>query len=442
MHIPTTFTFRLTARTKRGASAFISIRVIASEQPRNSSVEFLFTFSWTDDSFPPQTIVLKTVMDKLAAYLNATASTLRYVYYYTDGVGYSASLTNCTLPENSCNHPGIDRIKAKLFNNMGTLPAFTAAMDPETYISYVQVSLKGACQKLTRPKVLKQYPVVNLSPCSYVRKTLPYRVFYDEEDGYNLQLSIFKINGIATNVASQWISVNSGENFLYGIITEEIVSKQPHGGYNLTIRARDSSQLYVDTHMMVRIYTVPLHQYYLFNLHMTLKPATFLYDFFEQYNILHMTNTYFKSNFTNILSFKKLSGSNFFTVTSSICTLGQRCDNVAANKLFSQMVLSGSTPLSAFANSFQTRYVVRAVTTYTDPICQQPLNPPVPAINPWTVSATLCGAMRVSIPHYLFTDKEDGDTRNLKLQLFTNEQKPLPISSWLQLNSTSKVRYY
>ncbi len=245
------------------------------------------------------------------------------------------------------------------------------------------------------------------------------------------------VDGKILPPGSGWVQINTASNALYGIVTDAVINEQPATGYNLTIRAYDSTMLYVDAPLIVRIDRGPLIKYYQFTLYLTLKESSFI-DIFEYYTIVSLANAFFKSNLTNAISLKKSSAGSF-SLQSSICTLSQRCDNPAATSIFNKMIKSGSSPQSVFAKAFLPRYTLTSVTTYTDQACKLPQNPPVPLVNPWVVSATYCGKMNVLIPNGIFTDAEDGNTRSLKVELFTSDGKTIPKTSWVQINSTSQV---
>ena len=53
----------------------------------------------------------------------------------------------------------------------------------------------------------------------------------------------------------------------------------------------------------------------------------------------------------------------------------------------------------------------------------------------------ICRNMEVRIPANVFSDKEDGDARNLRLSLFTENNKQLPFEHWLQFDRITQTMY-
>eukprot|EP00794_Sanderia_malayensis_P017595 gene17595-19348_t len=434
------YNFILTATTKRGVSISTNVSLVVSDRAtRNSTVSLALTFAWVGSHSPPPVIILKVIFDRLAAYFNISVQSLRYAHVFEIRNVFAVKIVNCTEISTKCNQQSVSLLKSKLYNNMGTLPAFFSAMNPEIYVMYVQVSPTGPCTKRTVPTVQNKYPVITLSACATFSYRLP-SVFYDEEDNYNLQLHVHAFDGIVPQDPEKiWATINTAENKIYGVITDEIVNKQPRDGYNLTIRAFDSTDLYADTSLILRINNpAPLKKYYQFTLYLSLIPERFLFETWEKFMVVGMLNGFLKGNNSNLVQWKK-TGARSVSLAVSICSLSQRCDNVAAASIFNRMVLSGNTPQPEFAKVFSSRYILTAVTTFIDPICKLPMNPPVPLVNPWLVAATHCGVTEFQIPSGLFFDSEDGNARNLNIELLANNFKPLSKTSWLQINTTSRT---
>ena len=440
--VPSVHRFQLIAKTKRGKSAFNTIELVLSEAWHNTSVALLVNFLWMTGQKPPLAIMLTTFAEKMMTYLGESAENIRFTHLAQVGMVYTTGITNCTAHSDRCSLEGIKKAKSMLYTELGTVLAFRNTMLPEFYVSYTQISKAAECQPPEPPRVMKSFPPITLTPCTTINQSIPYDVFHDEEDGYNLQLVIHAIDGRVPKNETLWLGINEGNNMLYGVVTEQAIKDQPRNGYNLTIRAYDSQFLWAEAHLILTITHRPLQKYYQFTLHLTAIGNAILSPIFQQTIVARIINNYFKANFTNLLSYTKVSNREL-RVSSSICTLPLKCDASSFNSIWSKMATTEGTPRAEFKSAFAQLYMLQSVTQFVDPICLQALDPPVPMMNSWTVPISSCGGFNIQVPAGLFFDKQDGDLRSLSLALYLNDKK-VSTSGWLQLNSTSQVglRYF
>ena len=435
--VPSVYRFQLIATTKRGNSAFNTIELILSDAWQNTSVALVVNFLWMTGEKPPLAIMQSAFAERMTTYLGESIEDIRFTYFVQVGMGYTTAITNCTAHSNRCSLEGIKRVKSMLYTELGTVPAFKDAMLPEFHISYIQMSQAAECQAPEAPRVLKSIPPITLTPCTALNQSIPRDVFYDEEDGYNLQLAIQKIDGRVPKNETFWLGIDEGTSRLYGVVTEQAIKEQPRNGYNVTIRAYDSQFLWAETYLLLKIAEKPLQKFYQFTMRFSMVGNAFSSPIFQQTIVARVINSFFKANFTNIVSYAKTSTTEF-RIRSSICTLPLKCDNSLFNSIWSKMAITGDTPRADFKAAFAQLYTLQSVTKVVDPICLQALDPPVPVINPWIVPISSCGGFNIQIPASLFFDKQDGNLRSLSLELLLNGKK-VSTSSWLQLNSTSQV---
>ena len=435
--IHSTYFFHLIAKTKRGESTFNTITLVLTEEWRNTSSSFLVNFWWMAQNKPSLVEIQVLFAEKLMKYLEMPIERMRFTHFLPNGLQYAIGFTNCTDNSEKCSLDGTKGFENKLYTQMGTVPAFRDSMQPEIYVSYIQETVAPECQPKVGPRVEKPFPPVTAFPCSSINSSLPYDVFYDEEDGYNLRLSIHAVNGRASGNETSWLEINQGSKRLEGVVTEQAIREQPNGGYNLTIRAYDSQSLWAETYLILKIAERPLQKFYQFTLHLTAIGNAFRSQFYRQTLLVRFINSFFKASFINIMSYNKINEGDF-TVRASICTLPSKCDEASFASIFNKMATNSSAPTENFSRAFLGVFTIKSVTSIVDPICKQVLEPPVPMINPWIVSVSNCGGLKIQVPAGLFFDKQDGDLRSLSLELYLNDKK-VTKTGWVQLNSTSQV---
>eukprot|EP00794_Sanderia_malayensis_P014054 gene14054-15515_t len=440
-----TLKFKLKATSKRGLFTYADLHMRIDRNRPNATYSIQINFAWIASNPPSQNTILSTFIDKFSTYFGTTASSFRFSSTQrVSGTSYPyfvLQIVNCSAPYATCDHNSITVMESKLNDVRGTLSAFKNAMGTSIfYITYVQVAKFGVCDmKNTPPILVNPLAMLQVHICSDFNYTLPSSTFRDEEDS-TLQLSVTKINNIPISSTYNWVLLVPSEHTLHGVVTNEVLQNQPIGGYNLTIRATDSGGLYVETFLLIKIIGSEPQKNYQFSLE--LKANQIGQRFMEERQILRTLNSYFQSRFANILSYtKSSSNTNIVTVKCGICTLAKKCDEKAALFYFYQMIDSKKNIVARFASAFSYRYNLISVTTHTDPLCQQALNPPVSLVSKWMITADYCGGFEEKVPTNMFNDAEDGNTSNLSLQLYLSPRTSIPSDNWFRFNQTSQTIY-
>ena len=445
------FSFKLTALNKRGFNVTENVTLTLNEAHPNSSFYFIFNVMWQLNQNSYQAEALSILMDKISFYFQGQISQLHYLAVERNPnfkEYFAVKLSNCTLQYDPCDRAALESLKMRVFVTGGVNPLLISTLGPHFYLLTAQGIATGPCQiKSMPPRVLHPIGTLYAYPCSNITYSIPRNAFYDEEDGTNLPIAVTKINGLGiTSGIYVWLGVVASTKTLYAVITNEVVAKQPAGGYNITLSATDSSSQYVEMNFKIKIVSSSntLPHFYKASLHLTLKASGFRNKGFEENIIVTAINSYFSANVTNIVSYSLTSQARKeFTVTWSLCTLPNRCDKIEADAIYKRMLTSQNTILPQFSQALSFRYTIRSITKIIDPICTGPINPPVPSLTEWTIQGSYCGGFRVQTPEDLFHDPEDGNTRTLSLTLRTvGSTTNLHTSyNWIRLNSTSQVLY-
>ena len=141
---------------------------------------------------------------------------------------------------------------------------------------------------------------------------------------------------------------------------------------------------------------------------------------FYQIQVTNIINKFFNERVVNIFSYSDLiSGS--FRLEWSVCSLPQRCTDSGLKDYSSKIYKFGQPTLGVnnsllilFSNANLQLISVEEVVSkkYIGPF-----NSPISTINPYKISVNYCGGFKHLIDENLFSDVEDGSTRNLKLRL-------------------------
>ena len=441
---PRIISYKLKATTKRGLSITDNLRFRLSEQHPNVSFIIKMNFAWIASNPPARNVILTTMVDRFTAYFNGVPNDFHFVEIQELASSYPyfvLKIGNCSARYSPCDKMTINAISPRINDKHGTVEAFKVAMGKsKVYITYVQVTELGPCLTTnSAPTVKNPLGKIDVSTCSDFNYTLPSNTFRDEEDSV-LQLSVTKINGLPISGNYRWVRIVSTDRLLVGIITDRLISSQPTKGYNLTIRATDGGGLFAETHLIVQI--VGQQPQHLYQFSMQLSTVKIGEQFQEEYEIIRLLNSYFKSKFTNIISYSQAgTAANNLIVRSSICSLPNKCDEAAASSYFNKIKTNQNTVPTELSSYFSSRYTIVSTDVHRATLCQQPLNPPVPSLSTWTIQGSYCGGFRAQVPKSMFRDPEDGDTRALALELYLNTRAALPSNYWVQFNKTSHTIY-
>ena len=434
--------FQLKATAKRGLSVTENVKIRISEQPRNESIQIKINFAWTKSNPPSRNKMLMTVAERFASYLGGSYKDVHFVYISQEPLSaypyFVLRLANCSIPYSPCDKEYMKSILPKLHNNQGTVPAFKSAMGTEIYITYLQIFEYGPCLVTNSPPFVRN-PLgkIQVHTCSDFNYTLPSNTFRDEEDSI-LGLAVIKVDGIPISGNYRWLRMVSSDHLLVGIVTSQVIKNQPSSGYNITIRATDSGGLFTETHLIIQIFGTKPQELYQFSLQ--LSASSLGEQFLEEREVMILLNRYFRSRFANILSYTA-SSSTVMTVKCSICTLQNKCDEAAADSYFKLISTAQNKAPAELQNYFSYKYTILSSKVRRDPLCLEPQNPPVPKSNKWTITGSYCGGIHALVPNDMFNDLEDGNTRNLQLNLYLSNRQSVPSTHWLQLNKTSQVIY-
>ena len=440
--IPSTLSYRIKATTKRGLSVYGKLQFrIASPQP-NVSFTLKMNFVWHQVNPPSKLEILMTLMNRVSAYLGRTSEDILILSMTSStlsiGEYFVVNISNCSARYEPCDREALEIYSQKVLDITGVKEGFKQAMGNEVRNLYVEISTFGPCNILnTAPTVSKLLPRLQVSLCSEFNYTIPSSTFFDKEQS-KLHLSVTEIDGIPVSGSYKWVEIDSASGVLYGFVSDTVLINKPPKGYNLTIRATDNGKLFTETHLVLDI-SGPMPQK-LYQFTMTLRPITPTTSLFtNEISIIKLLNGYFKAKFTHLISAMIHSGN--IIVQCSICTLPKRCDESLAYSYFSRLVTSGNSAPKQLVSYFAHKYNIVTTSVSRSPLCQAAINPPVPSRFTWKVNASYCGGFRTLVPAEMFSDNEDGNTRNLELSLYINKSHPVPYSYWVQLNKTSQEIY-
>ena len=387
----------------------------------------------------------------------------------------------CSI-ENSCGKIGRD-MKKKLFDISGTLKSEVAEfLMPEFVIISGKLLTFLECPWITTteniietnnsqrsipnkpPKVIINPIIIDINSCEEINYQIPSNTFYDNTDGYtpNLQLEMYNCNN-KTIDPSCYIQFNKTTQTIHGIfvyqqyLTDSMFHLFAYNSKGLKatsiIRLRLKEMHKNRSHIFSMVGSIYREESNIYFLAKFLKQISVFYNDTESHisflTILRSSNqvklqwincTIISTCSSNklskvqkiILPYKEIVNTYFieqlaptFFVTSLVFSLDEKCK---ADTVVSQLF---TTSKPSMANTVKTK-LAATQTIKTVPLVQRPL--------PF-LKAFICNSFSYRIPEDTFFDQEDGNTRNLHVELLTINEKKLPKTSWIQFVESSQVVY-
>ena len=439
--------YQLIARDKGGLEANTTLVIVSNTThlPYSYSVDLSF-LSYIEHTTSDQDVLLR-FFSNLMKYLENDLSVERTRILSYNMTNSTPSLvrvlwTNCSTKVFPCRMKAVSSVSAKLRIPVEYVnPNLIRALAPYFIVYSADLELQGPC-KNTPPILMKPVSSIKVPFCSMFRFDIPESTFYDKEEGLtrNLSVSFLDVNGEALSDKS-WLQFNSSSQTIVAIPTSDILQNQPQTGFEFLLLAKDEQDLMVNTSIILRIAETSSD----YNMKITL-----VYKSYENTTIyvnelallINKLESYFWGN--SSLKVKILStfpGSGYPAtnlVVWTICSLHQTSCNFSLVQLLSEK-LNDTKNLNGTLQphfSLETAFI-----ELTGP-CSKIINTAPKVKNNISLIVTnSCVPLQYQIPAKTFLDKEDGDTRNLTLSLLTDKLQSLPLSSWVQFDTSTQKIY-
>ena len=387
----------------------------------------------------------------------------------------------CSI-ENSCGKIGRD-MKDKLFDISGTLKSeVTEFLMPEFVIISGKLLTFLECPWITTteniietnnsqnstlnkpPKVIINPINIDINSCEEINYQIPSNTFYDNTDGYtpNLQLEMYNRNNKTVD-PSCYIQFNKTTQTIHGIfvyqqyLTDNIFHLFAYNSVGLKaisiIKLRLKEMHENRSHIFSMVGSIYREESNIYLLSKFLKQISVFYNDTESHisflTILRSSNQvklqWINCTITStcssaklskvqkiILPYKEIVNTYFieqlaptFFVTNLVFSLDEKCK---ADTVVSQLF---TTSKPSKTNDSKTK-LAATQTIKTVPFVQRPL--------PF-LKVFICNSFSYRIPEDTFFDQEDGNTRNLHVELLTINERKLPKRSWIQFVESSQVVY-
>ncbi|XP_065065220.1 uncharacterized protein LOC135691319 [Rhopilema esculentum] len=410
-------------------------------------------------------------------------------------IGFSSNVVGCQ----PCNFTALTELKNRIIEtSTGSVkPEFVNVVSPEFIVNSVAATGLDSCATqtttslpsttltptttplttvATTPRVCQSpvqnipNPVVSFTAGNVIAFVIPAMLFLDAEDGNTRQLQL-QLTKSSTNFPSKcWFAFNRTTQSISGLTyTNMLPSGQNSISFVFTVTATDSCQLSTSADVSFNI-QVPgrscFTMFFVFQTRITRNcefvPAQQFAEKVAAFYGLRLNRD------ITVIDFSKVAGSNTqFQVLigfSSNIVGCQPCNFTALTELKNQIIESSTGSVKPeFINVVSPEFIVNSVaatgldscatqtttslpsttlpptttpltTVATTPrVCQSPVqNIPNPV-----VSFTAGNVIAFVIPATLFLDAEDGNTRQLQLQL-TKSSTNFPSKCWFAFNQTTQ----
>ena len=341
--------------------------------------------------------------------------------------------TSCTAQYSPCDTFYNNHMKNITSNHGQVREELKNIMKPNFRVVLFQgISIGDECKipSLT-PHYNKPFIPFNLEGCKSFRHKFSSDTFNDEEDGSKLDYLVTAIDNTHVQESNSWIQINSSSYEFYGIIPDRVYNKIDDTGFNISVRATDKSGKYATGWVIINITYQEINQFYHYEMELMYNEQRGSNHLKDQADFSSMVNNFFDGkSVTNIMSY--VEQINGFKIKWSVCTLPNYCSRANIQLVNNKIFTASNQIKPEFKAAFQPIFTIKTAEFVQNPVCQEPLNPPIVSQNPLRFKFHQCGGFEMIISETLFHDSDDGGTRNLRLQLLTRTGEKLSITySWM-----------
>ena len=385
--------------------------------------------------------IQKRMIDYLSKFVgdeNINFQLLSFNFQLSDQL-YFLKLNNCSVGRYICagDNSQLQLKENTLKNSDGTVELgfknYIFQMS-EGKITMRSITIESLFITDTPPQVLGGIlPTLNVTYCSTIKYKVPDTLFSDRENEDDLIYNLVLSNGNQLP-SSNWINMYGS----YIFATADLTTSPGISQYaiKVTDRCGQSNTKAITINLNGNSFISP------YTITMKFDPVVFTTTYsYEIGNIQEKLKQCYGGNsdgirtesFQYINSYMQYKWSNCSIKTSP-------CDIDEIDKIHARTFSTPTTLNTNFVNCFKP-YILKQVVEHRFGSCSPPTtNPPTVNIIP-KITAEFCQKLHFKIDANTFYDNEDGNSRNLQLQLLYDNLEPIKITEWVQFDQENQVIY-
>ena len=350
--------------------------------------------------------------------------------------------SDCNAVTDVCDVRRVERtLKLIRINEDFINPHFVIALVPDFVLVSARVQKMGPC--LNEPPVARTESIrLNITCCKKFQYEIPRDLFFDKEDGDTRNLSLSIRYSSTSRVQSEtWVRLNNTSKNLEGVTILEEVQTYPDVE-EFFIVARDSGRLEANVSVAITVqHPLPVSNYFV-SLFLKRQHA-FPTPVEEVFAIIIKLSSYFdgeSSDEIRVLSYSRENAVTVFTWSMADLQL-KPCDSAAIANISKGLKASDGQVDDGFKSIMKPQFEVQFIFEERLGHCKDGANEQPTVAIPLHHLHLNVTYFEYKIPASTFNDLEDGNTPNLMLSLLLPSFEPLPVGSWIVLNSQTQVIY-
>ena len=441
---------KIIATNSKGKSVSTPLTIKIKDEPRKISKIFKMAFSWRSRQGTNIVKLFANTATQLSKFFGWTNSDFYvYDYNYMSRVStlflVDASFTSCKAKYSPCDKDFINGVTEKAISNGQPSDELRNALPSEYKIlSFRSLNIGTEC--LPRPKpptYINPFQPFRLPACQSFTRDFPRDTFNDEEDA-TLNYLVTKVNQRFVSIESSWIWIDSTKHQFFGIASDDLLSSESSSQQNVTVRAVDSHGKFVEGSVLVTLSRAEVNEFYTFETKFKVNDNTLINDNLRiKISFTESLNKFFGNQpATSIVSLQPGDGS---TVGSYVmkwrhCIIPKSCLNPTVLQVeTSKIIRDDNKPTNEFQKALSD-FEVTEVSLHVSSKCNSTLNPPQAERNPLVLNLPVCGGFVYTIDKKLFSDRENGDTRNLQVILSMGNGKEIHSTyGWMEYSVTTQT---
>ena len=449
------YSYLIVAKDSSGRTANVSYNIKVANIAPLQHVRFMLGFQSIFNEYTRTADILLNLTRKLASYLNNDKYGRDVIFFSYDAINY-VSFELCSFKcTPAMMTPILNKLQKQMFQSVPS-DSFMSAMSPEITPRYIHVKGPKCIESTTVTIVAKYSIVINQDICGIIDYVIPKDVFSNSlgETTRDFLLTLKTASGESIDPSSlihfhQDLQVIRGvaafsklaKSLTFVISASSSRSTAPAVSTNVRINFPTyeafrglEKKLCTITMVVTTTLNPAVSSVYILR-ELMKKISSFLSINIQQLQVVScVRSTSYPIIFT--IEFSKCSWLSYLKSTTTISTYYQSIDTVhKAVFRYEGTTIIGIT--SSFISAMKPDFNVVSVFSNST-TCKRPPDLPPRRRNLDLVTIPPCGEFNYQIPADLFSD-EDGNTRNLKVEVLQGDGKELAFDSWIIFDNKTQT---
>ena len=402
----------------RNAQAYLELTMTVLEQPLHYYVvEFQFSLFQKEANIDISTYYMQLFLTRLIERFGASYRDIIYLKSFVFAGGSTAGTAVWGLNVSpGCNVNVIQAVQKIMFLNITSKtinPNFKTDVSSLFTLSSIKETFTGPCT-LDPPYKTRTIPPLEIPYCGLYTYVIPQDSFRDNQDGGTRNLTLKLVNNDRTGLSETWIQFDKSSQIIYGLLPNS--GKTMQLTYSFKLLVTDKTNLELESPITVNIKGNTYPESYRIDLLGIYTPVINQENVGAAIVVATKVSAWLGTTTDGfeLVSHERTSNGEELIGIGNCTWRYNPCDAVNLYHYRTKFFEKTGQIISAFKESLKPEFVNPTFSQVKKGPCATDEAPKL--ITNWeALNPNTCSTFRSQIPENTFVDKEEGNTRNLRL---------------------------